>query len=218
MEMLEFGHYGYPIIIFPSTKGRYHEAKDFYLIDSVAHLIEEGRIKIFCPDSIDAWSWYNRSIHPADRVKNHMWYDRMIVEEVIGKIEDAHGPTKVAVGGCSFGGYHASNFAFRHPYKVSHLICMSAAFNIKDQMDGYYDENVYLNNPEDFVPKMDHPDLYHMKIVLGTAEHDICKDQNYNMSKILHQKGVDHWLDERPGAVHDWVVWRQMFPDYAALI
>ncbi|MEM7299150.1 MAG: hypothetical protein AAF391_12900 [Bacteroidota bacterium] len=104
MEMLEFGHYGYPIIIFPSTKGRYHEAKDFYLIDSVAHLIEDGKIKIYCPDSIDAWSWYNRSIHPADRVKNHMWYDSMILEELIGKIEDVHGSTKVAVAGCSFGG------------------------------------------------------------------------------------------------------------------
>ncbi|MEW6653016.1 MAG: esterase, partial [Bacteroidota bacterium] len=65
-EMLVFGHTGFPVILFPTSKGKYYENKDNGLIDSAAHLIENGKIKIYCPDGIDAMSWYNYIIHPAD--------------------------------------------------------------------------------------------------------------------------------------------------------
>ena len=121
----------------------------------------------------------------------------MILEEVIGKIEDANGPTKVATAGCSFGGYHASNFAFRHPYKVSHLLCMSAAFNIRSQMDGYYDDNVYLNNPEDFVPKMDHPELYNMKIVWALPNMIYAKIRTTTCQRFCTKKALTTgWMIE----------------------
>lgn len=218
IEMLEYGHWGYPLIIFPTTKGRYYESKDFKLIDSVAWFIEQGKIKIYCLDSIDEYSWYNRSIHPADRIKNHIWYDKMVLEEIVGKIQHESPIGKVAVAGCSFGGYHAGNFAFRHPDKVSHLFSMSGAFDIKPQLDGYYDENAYFNNPVDFLPDKQHADLYNMKIILGTSEHDICLAANLHMSDILKRKGIDHWLDNRPFAYHDWPIWREMFPHYISLM
>ena len=53
IEMLVYGHGGLPIIIFPSTMGRYYESKDFKLIDSIQWFIETGKIHVFCPDSID---------------------------------------------------------------------------------------------------------------------------------------------------------------------
>ena len=74
------------MIIFPTTKGRYFESKDFKLIDSVSDLIEAGKVKIYCPDSVDAYSLYNQAIPPAERMKNHIWYDKMILEEVVGAI------------------------------------------------------------------------------------------------------------------------------------
>lgn len=218
MEMLVFGHQGYPVIIFPSTMGRYHESKDFKLIDSAKWFLEEGLVQIFCPDSIDKLSWYNKNIHPAQRVKNHIWYDQMILNEVVHKIRHNTGTGKVAVTGCSFGGYHAANFAFRHPEYVSHLFTMSGAFDIKSFLDGYYDDNVYFNNPTDYLPNLNHPDLNQMKIILGTSEWDICKDANLQMSHILHQKGINHWLDLRPERKHDWPTWREMFPHYLSLI
>ena len=218
MEMIVYGHWGYPLLIFPTTRGRYYESKDFHLIDSIAWFIEQGKVKVYCLDSIDEYSWYNRSIHPADRVKNHIWYDKMILEEVVAKAQHESPIGKVAVAGCSFGGYHAANFAFRHPEKVSHLFTMSGAFDIRDQLDGYYDDNVYFNNPVDYLPNMNHPDLYNMKIILGTSEHDICLGANLGMSAILTNKGIDHWLDNRPNASHDWPIWREMFPHYLSLM
>ena len=58
--MLIFGHSGYPLVIFPTTMGRYFESKDFKLIESVRWFLEQGKVKIYCPDSIDRHSWYNK--------------------------------------------------------------------------------------------------------------------------------------------------------------
>jgi len=213
-EMLTFGHGGYPIVLFPTSKGRYYENKDFKLIESARHLIEEGKVKIYCPDGIDDLSWYNKSIHPADRVKNHIWYDKMLLEEVAPRARQETGFEKIITAGCSFGGYHAANFAFRHPWLVSHLFSMSGAFDLRGQMDGFYNGDFYYNNPIDFLPNDQSAALWDIKVVLGAADRDICRHDNERLSEILSRKGMNHWLDIRHNADHDWVIWRQMFPEY----
>lgn len=218
LEILVFGHQGYPVVIFPSSQGRYYEAKDFGLIESAQWFIERGFVQIFCLDSVDKYSWYNKSIHPAQRVMNHIWYDKFVYEELVPSIRWNTQVGKVVVAGASFGGYHAVNFAFRHPDAVSHLFSMSGAFDIRMFMNGYYDDNVYFNNPVDYLPGLNHPDLWRMKIALGTSEWDICRPDNENLSRVLQQKNVPHWLDMRGWEQHDWSLWRAMFPHYLSLI
>ncbi|MBP7821573.1 MAG: esterase family protein [Saprospiraceae bacterium] len=217
-EMAVYGHGGYPIIMFPSSMGRYYESKDFGLIESVRWFLDRGIISIYCPDSVDKHSWYNKQVHPARRVKNHIWYDKMVLDEIVHRVRHNTPSGKVAVAGCSFGGYHAANFAFRHCDVVSHLFSMSGAFDIKTFMDGYYDDNVYFNNPLDYLGGLYHPELYKMKIVLGTSEWDICLDANLKLSHLLHSKGIPHWLDMRGWQSHDWALWREMFPHYISLM
>lgn len=216
-EMLIFGHAGYPVIVFPTSMGSYHENKDMGLIDSARWFIEQGLVQIYCPSSIDKESFYNKKIHPVHRIQNHVWYDKMICHEIVEKIRNNTGSGKLAVAGCSFGGYHAANFAFRHPGYVSHLFSMSGAFNIKSFMDGFYNEDVYFNSPEDYLFGLEDRELWNMDIVLGTSDGDICLHDNLNMSKILSHKHVDHWLDIRQGQ-HDWPVWKDMFPHYLSRI
>jgi esterase/lipase superfamily enzyme len=218
IEMLKFGHSGLPIIIFPTSLGRYYEAKDFKLIESARSFIDNGTVQILCPDGIDRYSWYNKQVHPAKRATNHALYDAMILEEIVEKIRFATPSQRVAVAGCSFGGYHAANFAFKHLDVVSHLFTMSGAFDIKNFMSGYYDDTVYYNNPMDYIGGLMDENLWKLKIVLGTSEWDICKDANFRLSDVLTQKNVHHWLDVRPQASHDWPVWREMFPQYLGLL
>ncbi len=218
IELLVFGHQGYPVVIFPTSMGRYYESKDFGLIESARWFVERGFVQIFCPDSVDVHSWYNKSIHPGHRVMNHIWYDKFIYEELVPGIRWNTQVGKVAVAGASFGGYHAVNFAFKHPDVVSHLFSMSGAFDIRMFLNGHYDENVYFNNPPDYLPGLNHPDLWRMKIVLGTAEWDICRPDNEHLSYLLGQKNVPHWLDMRGWVKHDWPLWKEMFPHYLSLI
>ena len=218
IEMLTYGHAGHPIIIFPSTMGRYYESKDFKLIESVRWFVENGLVRLYCPDSIDRLSWYNREVHPSVKVRNHIQYDKLIRWEIVETIRQHTGSPRVGVAGASFGGYHAANFAFRHPDVVSHLISMSGAFDIRSFMQGYFDDNVYFNNPVDYLPGLNHPDLWRMKIILGTSEWDICRPANEQLSGILQSKGVQHWLDMRGWQQHDWQLWREMFPHYLSLL
>ncbi len=213
-EVLVYGDSGYPVITFPTSMGKYFQNRDFKLIESVSDLVDEGRIKIYCVDGEDEMTWYNKVISPAERVKNHVWYDRFVREEVIPMALNDTGYNKVCVAGCSFGGYHAANVAFRYPEVVGYLIAMGAGFDIKNQLDGFYDDSVYYNNPPDFLSGLEHPDLWKMGIILGTGTEDFCLPQNESLSRILEEKNVPHWLDVRPGGIHDWPVWRQMFPDY----
>jgi esterase/lipase superfamily enzyme len=69
-EMLAFGNGGgLPLIIYPTSFGRYFQNKDFGLVDSVAWYVDNGKATVYCPDAIDLDSFYNKAIHPADRMK-----------------------------------------------------------------------------------------------------------------------------------------------------
>ncbi len=198
--------------------GSYHENRDQGLIKSAQWYIEQGLIQIFCPGSIDKESFYNKNIHPVHRIQNHVWYDKMICHEIVERVRNNTPVGKVALAGCSFGAYHAANFAFRHPGYVSHMFAMSGAFSIKSFMDGHHDENVFYNSPEDFLHGLNDPELWRMDIVLGTSNWDICLDANLRLSKILAHRDVPHWLDIRQNREHDWPVWREMFPHYLSRI
>ncbi len=49
IQVLAFGHYGAPVIAFPSGGGKFFDFEDNGMITAVAPLIESGRIKVSCP-------------------------------------------------------------------------------------------------------------------------------------------------------------------------
>ncbi len=214
IDLLVFGNWGYPILLFPTTLGRYYQAKDMGLINAIEGLVNTGRFKVYCIDSIDSESWYAKHLEPQFRILNHVQYDHFISSELVPFIKKECNVDKIGVSGCSFGGFHAINFGFKHPDLVAYIISMSGAFDIKIFMDGYYDDNVYFNNPIDFIKNGEGWRFRHMKIVLGTSEWDICLESNLKLSDILNKQGIDHWLDIRGWEKHDWPLWNNMFPDY----
>ncbi|MFT7249410.1 MAG: esterase/lipase superfamily enzyme [Arcticibacterium sp.] len=123
---------------------------------------------------------------------------------------------RIDIGGCSFGAYHATNFAFKHPDIVDSLFSMSGSFNIKSFLDGYYDDDVYFNNPIDFMQNADSWVFNHMNIVLGTSDWDICRESNIHLSQILGDKQINHWYDEKKWVSHDWPLWKAMLPEYVS--
>jgi esterase/lipase superfamily enzyme len=123
------------------------------------------------------------------------------------------------VTGCSFGGYHAANFALRHPDTVSHCVSMSGAYDIHQFLDGYYDDLCYFNCPADFLPNLTDPwHLDHFRRihwVFAAGEHDICLGENRRISAIYDSKDIPHLFDFWGlGAVHDWPLWHEMAYKY----
>lgn len=216
MELLVCGSSGAPMIVFPTSKGRFFDYENRGMIGVIAERYESGALQAFCVDSVDAESWYNHGVPPPVRVARHMQYDRYLVNEVIPFIRSRNPSRNLAVTGCSFGGYHSVNFALRHPDLVTHCVSMSGAFDIHQFLDGYYDNNCYFNCPPDFLPNL--TDEWYLSryrtrthLVLATAEHDICLGENLRLSGIMNAKQIPHWLDVwGDGAVHDWPVWLRM--------
>src|SRR5690348_12983181 len=157
MELMVFGHAGTPTIVFPTSQGRFYEYEDRGMVGALWHKLEHGHLQLFCVDSVDGESWYNRGVHPRQRLERHMTYEAYLLHEVLPLIRQKNRNLNLAVTGCSFGGYHAVNFALRHPDVVNLCYSMSGAFDIKQFMDGYYDNDVYFNNPPDFLPHMGDP-------------------------------------------------------------
>ena len=88
MELLAYGHSGLPVLVFPSSQGRYFEFENNGMIHELAGKIEWGHLQVFCVDSVDAESWYNRWIHPHDRVARHNAYESYIIHEVAPLMKD----------------------------------------------------------------------------------------------------------------------------------
>lgn len=215
MELLAYGHAGLPILVFPTSRGRFFEYENSGMIHAIWQKIDAGQLQVFCVDSIDRESWYNRGIHPHDRVMRHNAYETYILYEVVPLIRGVNGAGQICATGCSMGGYHAFNLAMRHPDVVSCCISMSGSFEMKPFMDGYYDNDFYFNSPADYLPNMNDPwflDRYRqMRIVLGVGDHDICLGENFRMADILGRKGIPHWLDVWTGGErHDWPLWQRM--------
>jgi esterase/lipase superfamily enzyme len=214
MELLVFGTSGTPVLVFPTSMGRFFDYENRRMIDAVGHKYESGQLQAFCVDSVDSESWYNKKIHPRDRAIRHNEYDRYLTEEVVPFIRARNHSPGLTATGCSFGGYHAINFALRHPDIVTDAISMGGAFDIHDFLNGYYDDNCYYNCPPDFVPGLDGwylDQIRRQRLVLATGETDICRDDNIRLSKIMESKQIPHYLDVwLNGTGHDWPWWEQM--------
>ncbi|MCL5029957.1 MAG: esterase [Bacteroidetes bacterium] len=217
-EMLVYGQDGFPVIIFPTLNGTFYELKDNGIIESVSNLLDAGKIKIYCPQTIDYLIWNNFSIAPVDRAKSYVGYENVVLFDIIDFAKHETGGEKVALSGFGFGAYHALNTSFKHPDKVNHLICIDGLFDIKQFLENYYDDNCYFNNPPDYLPGLK-DDWYlnrikSINIFLAAGESDENLEQNKKISGLLNLKDVNHLLDIRPGTIHDWQLRCDIFREY----
>ena len=217
METLVFGQGGAPVLVFPTTMGRFFQYEDFGMVAALETKLDQGLIQLFCPDSVDAESWYNKAVPPRQRVLRHLDYARYITQEYLPFIR-RHNPGPLLVTGASFGAYHAVNFALRHPTLVTKLVALSGRYDVKSFMDGYYDDDVYYNCPVDFLPNLTDETylgpMRHMRIILLSGEQDIALASTRLISEALTAKDVPNELAIWWGHTHDWPLWREAIPHY----
>ena len=130
MEMLVFGQAGLPVLVFPTSGGRFFEFEDRGMIGAVGGRVDHGDLQFFCVDSIDMESWYNRNVAPRWRIARHVQYEDYLIHEVVPLIRKKNWDAHLVSLGCSFGGYHATNIALRHPNIFTGLLTMSGAFDV----------------------------------------------------------------------------------------
>jgi esterase/lipase superfamily enzyme len=218
IEILAFGHYGEPVIAFPSGGGRYFDFESNGMIGAISHLIEAGKVKVYCPDGIDHESWLNHDSDPHWRAVRHNAYQDFIVNNLVPAIrEDCKSPNvSIGLTGCSLGAYHAANFALKFPGTFHYALCMSGRYDI-EPVAGGGDIEVYFNNPIAYVEHMGEDTLRglrgrtHIALVCGQgAWEDRCIEETNRLADLLGWKGISHERDLWGFDVeHHWYRWRK---------
>ncbi len=219
MELLIFGHAGLPVVVFPTSAGRFYEFEDHGMVRALAEKIESGGLHMFCVDSIDAESWYNRKAPPRWRIARHMLYEEYILHEVLPLARTLNANSEFAALGCSFGGYHAANLALRHPDVFTGMVSLSGTFDVSAFLDGYYDQDCYYNLPTHYLPQLN--DAWYLErfrrnnFVLATGWDDQCLTQNQQFDRILTAKQIPHqfYIWDAKNS-HDWPTWQRMVSQY----
>ncbi len=218
MEFLVFGHAGPRILAFPTSVGRFHDWEDRGLVASLGEPLAAGRAQLICADSVDRESWYARWRPADERARRHDQYDRYLVNELLPFTLQENPNSSLIVTGASFGGYHACNFALRHPELTIRLLSMSGLCDIRRFVGGHYDDTVYFHNPCDFIDNEHDPAriaaLQRLDIILAVGRDDPLRGGNERLSHLLWQKGVGNALRIWDGFAHDWPYWRDMLHLY----
>ena len=221
MPLVAYGHAGYPLLMLPTAAADYLEYERFLLIDALRPLIEAGRVRPYSVNSVNRYSLLNEQASPPLKAELLTRYDRYLTEEVLPLIrnDSGDGGARPLVTGASLGAFLSANLYFRHPDLMRGVIAMSGSYDVRSYFDGYSDDNVYFNNPMQYLPNLD--DDYYLPllrqadavvILTGQGAYE-APNRSRELSAVLRSKGIPHTLDVWGHDVdHDWPWWRKMLP------
>src|SRR2546428_2401554 len=182
-------------------------------------LIEAGRLKVYCVNSLDTWPWHDQGLPLEERARRHGEYEDWITNAVAPWIRDVcAGQSEIMTTGVSFGAYHAANFALKRADLFPLAICQSGVYDVSVVGWGERGEAVYFNNPLDYVSHLhgDHREWLrsHVSLLLicgqGAWEDTTgALESTKHFAGLLREKGLDVELDLwGHDVIHDWPSWR----------
>ena len=220
------GHWGRPVLVFPSEAGRAGDFESNGMVEAVADLVDGGRVKLYCVDSYDAASWSKRDAPVEERARRHGAYESWIVDQVVPFIhDDCGGPLAVYATGASMGAFHAANFVLRRGDLFPRGLCLSGNYDPSTWYGwGEQGDALYFQNPMAYVPGLhgDHLDWLrrqvHLVLVCGQGMWEDTTgalDSTRALAGLLAEKGIPHELDVWGHDVaHDWPWWRRQLPHH----
>jgi len=218
MELIQYGHAGARVIVFPTSQGRYFDWENRGLISTLEHHISQGWIQVFCVDSIDPESWFNRHVGSHERTHRHLQYQDYIVQEVLPfTLSKNDNPYAIATG-ASFGAYHSASIALRFPEHFQRVLAMSGVYDVRDWTDNYMDDTIREGSPCEYIAALnDHEQLEKIRKInwiIPIGYEDPLFGNNQWFSQLLWDKGIWHALKVWDGNAHDWPQWHQMIVQY----
>ena len=222
MGVAVFGHWGPPLLAFPTSHGDEWELERNALIAALGEFVDAGRVKIFCVGSNNSDSFMNTAAHPSHRSWRQRLFDEYIRDEVVPFIHSHCQSPGIAITtmGASLGAYHAANTLFRYPHLVKRCYALSGIYDLRQMMDGGYDENFYFHNPVDYLSNLtdrwylDQFATCEIRLVTGSGPYEDSR-HTYQLSGILARKGIRHYLDDwGPRGGHDWPYWKDQMRGY----
>lgn len=220
MPIVTYGHYGFALLLIPTAAADYLEYERFQLIDALAPFIESGKMKVYSIDSMNKESWLNNEMHPPHKAIRHNQFNEYVFQEVVPFIRNTSGnDIMIYTCGASFGALHAMNLFLKRPDIINGCISMSGVYNLAEYTKGYWDDQVYFNSPEHYMPELNDPwyldrirSSHHIHIYTGSGDYED-PEASKRFAGVLYSKGIWYDLDVWGHDIkHDWPTWRKMLP------
>jgi len=222
MELLVFGDSGARVLVFPTSCGRFYDWENREMIKTLEHHIVQGKLQVFCLDSVDTESWWNTQLSPSEKGARHLDYHQYVIDEVLPFTKQMNNNDFVIALGASMGAYHAMNMTFRFPQSFNKCVAMSGPYDFA-QMSAPYDifnwihdcdhESVLECNPVPLIKaaSQEHLDkLKKVELIFPIGQTDPLHDSNVMLSQILTERDVPHSFHPWDGFAHDWPYWKDM--------
>ncbi len=214
-RLARWGHFGIPVLIFPTAGGDFEEIERFQLIAALQPLITEGRIKAYSVDGIAVRAWLAATLSPWECCELQERYDSFLYEEVLRRIrDDCHDPgIEPLLAGASLGAAVAIHTLGRHPDSFRSAIAMSGIFAAPVGC-GSGGTPVSLLTALSALDGARLERLRQRLILLGCGAGDYENPgDSERLSEALASRGVpcrlSLWGESRD---HTWSTWREMLP------
>lgn len=222
VRLVRWGHYGAPVLLFPTAGGDAEEVERFELVGSVRHLIEAGRIKLYSCDSVAGQAWISEA-HPAEYccwLQNR--YDAMIYHEIVPAIRaDCRTPDiEIVAAGASIGAFNVVASVCRHPDAFRLGIAMSGTYDLEKLLGFQATQDFYFSSPLLYLSNLGEGpqlEMLRRRFILLACVQGRWEDpgETWRMAEVLGSKGIPNRVDSwGPEYDHDWPSWRAMLPKY----
>ena len=227
MILVRWGHFGKPVLVFPTAGGDAEEIERFLMIRVLEPLLDAGKIKLYSVDSVAARIWHDTTVSWRHKTWLQNQFDGYIYNEVVPAIrKDCDDPgAGVVVAGASIGAFNAMASLCRHPDAFERAICMSGSYDVErfvKGMDGKMDDHFYFSSPLHWLqrlkggPQLEALRKRHVLMCHGGGRWED-PAQDWGMAKLLGARGIPNRVDPwGEGYDHDWPTWRAMLPRYLA--
>lgn len=222
LGVIRHGHWGRPVLVFPSEAGRAEDFADHGMVSAVQPLVDEGRVSFFCVDSADGWTWSDRTASIEERARRHASYHAWLEHSVVPWIAGQVGPGQELITlGASLGAYHAVHFAFQRADIAPLAIGLSGNYDVGSWHGwGERGDATYFANPSDYVPGLEGDHLAWLRarlsvlLVCGQGAWEThptgALPSTRRFGELLRGKGiaceVDLWGHD---SAHDWPWWQR---------
>jgi esterase/lipase superfamily enzyme len=221
LRLVRWGHFGIPVLLFPTAGGDACECERFLMIRALEPLLSAGRIKVYSVDSIAGRAWVGNE-PPAYCTRLQNAFDAALYHEVVPAIRtDCRTPdATVVAAGASIGAFNAVAALTRHPDAFHLAIGLSGTYDLSKWLRGESPDGFYFTSPVHFLPNLGESEQLRwlrQRFVLLATGHGRWEDPaaTWHLARILGAKGIPNRVDPwGPEWDHDWPTWRAMLPKY----
>lgn len=220
--LCRWGHFGQPVMFFPTAGGDAEEGERFLMIEALRPLLEAGKIKLYSCDSAAGKALMVQEGTPRHRMWLQNMFHQYVRHEVVPAIRtDCKDPNaEIWATGASFGAFHAVAAVCRFPDVFSRAVAMSGTFDLRrfyKTTPNDFSDDFWVSSPLHFVPALGgrHLEVLRSRYILipsgeGRAE---AIGESWAMANVLGKQGIPNRVESwGPTWHHDWVTWRKMLP------